>query len=79
MTTPIMKRTARRTVDPYDHHGARLVAAFEPGDILSIREERRRFTVSESIGAVYSWMLKRNAERSRIEKAKARKKSGGRP
>ncbi len=77
MTTPLRKPVRRRTEFPFDHRGRRLICTLEPGDIISIREERCRLSVEESISAVYSWMVGRHVERARREKRKVNKRKAG--
>ena len=61
-------KVTRRTVEPYDHKGRRLVVSLEPGDVISIREERTRSTVSAPLARVYRQMLWWAAEAARATK-----------
>lgn len=61
--TPLTKRVTRKTAHPYDHHGAPLVVSLEPGDILTIRELRRKFTVSVGIHGLYTHLVAQQAMR----------------
>jgi len=67
----------RRTVTTFDGR-RRLVVSMEAGDLITIREEGRRFAVSESVHAVYSWAVKRWAveeQRRKQAEKKARRLS----
>jgi hypothetical protein len=48
--TDLTKRIKRRTVESYGYHGRRrLVVILMPGDVIGIREERRRKVFSAPI------------------------------
>lgn len=67
---------ARRTVEPCATVRRRLVIALEPGDVLAIREERRRRWYRAPISRVFAAVAKWNVDAERAER-KA-KKGGGR-
>lgn len=59
--TGLQKVVRRRTLRAFDHHGRRLVIELMPGDILSMREERRRDPVRVSLQTLYVWLVQRDA------------------
>jgi len=61
MTTDLKRPVVRRTTRPDTRR--KLIVSLEPGDILSIREERCRTTYSEPLSAVFAWMARREADR----------------
>jgi len=73
--TTITKTTRRVTVETYGYgkRARKLVAAFERGDLISIREHRRRAKFSARIYDIYCWMLRCQADRIRMEKLRERK------
>jgi hypothetical protein len=66
--TDILKPVRRRTVKPHNWQGRRLLVILEPGDILAMREERRRQVYRASLATVFEWlvMLKVNGDQRRI-------------
>jgi hypothetical protein len=76
MTTPLARPVRRKTGQPYDHHGARLVVTLAPhpaGDLITIREARRRYAVTGTLAGVYVWLVARDVDRRRREKATAKR------
>ena len=76
MTTPLARPIRRKTGQPYDHHGARLVVTLAPnpaGDLITIREARRRYSVTGTLACVYAWLVAQDVDRRRREKAVARR------
>ncbi|MGA2801512.1 MAG: hypothetical protein ABSE97_03960 [Verrucomicrobiota bacterium] len=73
--TTITKTIRRVTVETYGYgkRARKLVAAFERGDLISIREHRRRAKFSARIYDIYCWMLRCQADRIRMEKLRERK------
>jgi len=69
--TTCKARVARMTVQPYIQ-GRRLVVAIDPGDLISIREERTQRWYSMPISAVYIHMVKKGVEYDRAQKQKER-------
>ncbi len=67
--TVCKNRVARMTVQPYIQ-GRRLVAAIDPGDLISIREERTQRWYSMPIAAIYTYMVKKGVEFARAQKQK---------
>ncbi len=57
----------------YGQNARKLVATFERGDLISIREHRRRATFSARIYDVYCWILRSHADKIRMEKLRQRK------
>lgn len=59
--TPLRKPVTRRTVEPYDHQGRRVVVTLEPGDVLALRWERTlrtfRAPVNQIMRAVIQWTV----------------------
>ena len=73
--TTLTKTVRRMTVETYGYgkNARKLVAAFEKGDLFTIREYRRRARFSARIGDVYWWMLRCQADKVRMEKLRGRK------
>ena len=73
--TPLTKSVRRVTVEEYGYgrNARKLVAAFERGDLMTIREHRRRAKFSARIYDVYCWMLRSHANKTRMEKLRQRK------
>ncbi|MGH7988803.1 MAG: hypothetical protein ACREDS_01220 [Limisphaerales bacterium] len=73
--TPITKTIRRVTIETYGYgkRARKLVVAFEKGDLLTIREHRRRAKFSARIYDIYCWMLRCQADRIRMEKLRERK------
>ncbi|MCK9253967.1 MAG: hypothetical protein M0P55_14545 [Clostridiales bacterium] len=74
--TNLDKLIRRRTMRPMDNTGRRLVVILEPGDIIGIREERRRAVYRAPLSMVF-WMLAKwdaaERARKRAEERKARR------
>lgn len=70
--TDLERAISRRTRVP--HRGRRIVVTLEPGDLLTLREERRRQTYTEPLAVVFDWFVKREAIRA-IEARKAARKA----
>lgn len=60
--------TIRRTVEPFDHRGRRIVIALEPGDVISTREERTRKWYRAPISKVHAQIVKWNVDAQKREK-----------
>ena len=73
--TTLTKTIRRVTVEKYGYgqNARKLVAMFERGDLISIREHRRRATFSARIYDVYCWILRSHADKIRMEKLRQRK------
>ena len=73
--TELTKTIRRVTVETYGYgkRARKLVAAFEKGDLVTIREHRRRAKFSARIYDIYCWMLHCHADRIRMEKLRQRK------
>jgi hypothetical protein len=73
--TTLTKTVRRVTVEKYGYgrNARKLVAAFERGDLITIREHRRRAEFSARICDVYWWMLRCQADKMRMEKLRERK------
>ncbi len=73
--TPLHKTIRRVTLETYGYgrRARKLVAAFERGDLVTIREHRRRVKFSARIYDIYCWMLRCHADRIRMEKLRERK------
>lgn len=59
--TDLHKIVRRRTCRPFDHHGRRIVVQLEPGDILAMKEERRKQWVRIAIPSLYAYVVWRDA------------------
>ena len=75
MMTTLTKTVRRMTVETYGYgkNARKLVAALEKGNLITIRERRRRTRFSARICDVYWWMLRCQADRVRMEKLRERK------
>jgi hypothetical protein len=75
MMTTLTKTIRRVTVEKYGYgrNARKLVAALEKGDLITIREHRRRTRFSARICDVYWWLLRCQADRVRMEKLRQRK------
>ena len=73
--TKLTKTVRRVTVETYGYekHARKLVAAFEKGDLVTIREHRRRAKFSARINDIYCWMLRCRAHKIHMEKLRERK------
>jgi hypothetical protein len=76
--TKLTKTVRRVTAEKYGHgkKARQLVVAFERGDIIAIHELRRRTVYRARLWDAYWWMLRCQADKSRMEKLreiKARK------
>jgi len=73
--TALTKTVRRVTIEKYGYgqNARKLVAIFERGDLISIREHRRRAKFSARIYDIYCWMLRSHADRIRMEKLRQRK------
>lgn len=71
--TSIRKTTLRRTVEPFNHQGRRIVVALEPGDVLAMREERTKKWFRAPIATVLRQIMVWNidAERGAKKRLKA--------
>lgn len=59
--TDLERIIRRRTKRAFDHHGRRIVVQLEPGDILAMREERRKQWVRVAIPTLYVQLVHRDA------------------
>jgi len=59
--TNLEKIVRRRTLRAFDHHGRRLIVELAPGDVLAMREERRKASVRVSLQTLYVWLVQRDA------------------
>jgi hypothetical protein len=71
--TNLEKAVRRRTLRAFDHHGRRLIVEFAPGDVLIMREERRKASVKVSLQTLYVWLVQRDAV-ERVRKYEKRTK-----
>jgi hypothetical protein len=72
----ILTKTIRRvTIEKYGYgrNARKLVAAFEKGDLITIREHRRRTTDTARIYDVLCWMKRSKAAKIHMEKLRERK------
>ncbi len=63
----------RKTVEPVDHRGRKLIVGMEPGDVISFREERCRKTYTIDIRWAYLQAVKQSVRKEREEKDSKRK------
>lgn len=59
--TDLNRVVRRRTTRVFDHHGRRIVVQLEPGDILAMKEERRKSWVRIAIPTLYAHVVYRDA------------------
>ena len=73
--TPLYKAIRRVTVDEYGYGRRRrkLVEALEKGDLITIRELGRRTKHTARLYDVLWWMLRCEADKTRMEKLRERK------
>ena len=73
--TPLTKTIRRVTIEKYGYgrNARKLVAAFEKGDLITIREHRRRTTDTARIYDVLCWMKRSKAAKIHMEKLRERK------
>jgi hypothetical protein len=73
--TTLTKIIRRVTVEKYGYgqNARKLVVMFERGDLITIREHRRRTKFSARIYDVYCWILRSHADKIRMEKLRQRK------
>ena len=73
--TPLNKTVQRVTVEEYGYGNNRrkLVAAFERGDLITIREHGRRSKDTARIVDVLWWMKRSKAAKIQMEKLRERK------
>lgn len=71
--TDIKKNIRRRTIEPYNHHGRRIVVQIGVGDTISMREERTRKWFTAPIRRVMQQLIVWNVDAERAAKKAARK------
>ena len=73
--TTLTKTVRRVTAEKYGYgqNSRKLVAALEKGDIITIREHRRRAKFGVRSYDVYCWILRCQADKIRMEKLRERK------
>ena len=73
--TTLTKTIRRVTIEKYGYgrNARKLVAAFEKGDLITIREHRRRITDTARIYDVLCWMKRSKAAKIHMEKLRERK------
>jgi hypothetical protein len=59
--TDLKRIVRRRTSRAFDHHGRRIIVQLEPGDILAMKEERRKTWVRIAIPTLYAEVVYRDA------------------
>jgi hypothetical protein len=71
--TPLRKPVTRRTVEPYDHQGRRVVVTLEPGDVLALRWERTRKLFRAPINQIMRAVIQWTVETERAARRGARR------
>lgn len=73
--TPLTKTVRRVTLETYGYgrNARKLVASFEKGDLITIREHGRRTTDTARICDVLWWMKRSKAAKIHMEKLRERK------
>lgn len=71
MTTELKRPLTRVCLMP--HRGRKLVVAFVPCDLLTLRQQYTRQEEVISLAAVYDFAVKQRVEREKWEKAQARR------
>lgn len=74
--TPTTKAVKRRTV--VTHHGRRIIVSIEPGDVIGLRQERRRQTEYVHIPALYDYAVKQRVLSEKFKRQQERKANGKR-
>ena len=69
--TDLRKRVKRRTIASFC--GRRIVVSLHPGDVIGLREERRRKEFLLSIEGAFHYAVMLEVERRKRERAAARK------
>ena len=74
--TSLSKTVRRVTVDEYGYgrNRRKLVVALEKGDLITIRELRRRTKLTARLYDVLWWMLRCEADNARMERLRERKR-----
>ena len=74
--TPLHKTVQRVTLEQYGYgrHRRKLVVALEKGDLITLREQRRRTSHTARLFDVYWWLLRCEADKAHMEKLRERKK-----
>jgi len=70
---PIYRKTRR----PFMHYKSPLVVSLQPGDLLAVRELRRRRVIYLDLHSLYIDGLRRQIAAEKREKKKKRRHSGG--
>jgi len=60
----------RKTMEPFDYHGRRIIVGLEPGDVITFREERCRKTYTLDIKWAFRQAVKQQVDKERAEKRK---------
>lgn len=73
--TPLTKTVRRVTLETYGYgnNARKLVAAFERGDLITIRDFGRRTKDTARIYDLLWWMKRSKADKARMEKLRQRK------
>jgi hypothetical protein len=69
--TDLTRKVSRRTITT--HRRRRIVVSLHPGDIIGVREERRRKEFTVPVASVYDFAVKLWAYNERLRKAAERK------
>jgi len=67
------KGLQRKTLATFRHYRVPLVVELLPGDVIRLREHKRRYAVSISIHDLYAELVRRDAARKRMQKFNARR------
>lgn len=59
----------RKTVEPFDFRGRKIIVGLEPGDVISFREERCKKTYTIDIKWAYLQAIKLQVRKEQAEKA----------
>ena len=57
MITELRRTIIRRTAEAFDHRKRRVIVRLEPGDVISMKEERSRKWFSAPINHVYQQIV----------------------
>ena len=72
MVTELRRYVLRRTVEAHDYRRRKLVICLEPGDVISLREERCRKWFSAPLSKVYHQIVRWNLESAKQAKRNQR-------
>jgi hypothetical protein len=64
-----VQQITRRTMQPWNYQGRRLLVSLGPGDTITFREERRRESFTANLSTIFTFVVKMEAAKQKREKA----------